>query len=580
MQDFVLRDLDTGETRLITDLTVAEESSDTTVGIIRKQSQERLSKKRSRERAAATKAALQNSSPTKNEIPLPTRTESSAHSKRAYSDEMVSMQSNYSRSATLVKVTAHKKRERDFAYMYRWQELRAHKGPIRVLAFSPDGRKLATAGHDMVIRVWDVDARVEDRMSVPRNHSIANLESAASTATESNGNSNGNSNTPNFLHYQYQREYLRNSKPICELRGHTAEIVDVCWSKNGFLCSGSMDKTIRLWHPSKKSCLRVFWHNDFVTTVRFHPSDEQVCISGSADGSLRLWHLKEAKLLSEAKLDDIITACALTKDGSTVLVGTLHGRVKFYSLFDEIQGEWQFVHTTQLDVRSRRAKKGRGKKVAGIAFRPGGSGGSGDNGGDEEVCISSSDSRLRLYRYDDKALLSKFLGHVNEESQLSASFSPCGNFVLSASENRCVCIWEVNYQRFLKRKPDATNNSPTSSASTAGSASASTGTAAATSASGGIPPVQTTTTSKRKAQNAESDKGKNLSMESFDPHDNGFISAAVFAPKKAAAPGDKRKKSNSSSGNGNGNMTYSRRAFGLVLVTASEEGEIRVFGCI
>lgn len=528
LQDLVIRDLDTGKTRLLSEAPFQWiEQSDQPGRQLREQSAARASENRAAASVARSSTATMPPSGKLSELSTKELKQSglrpvsrfrenegngtdtvrirrrSSSQKRAQSDELVQMQSTALRSADLVRVTAYKKREREFAYLYRWQAVQAHSGPIRVLLFNINGRMLATAGADKVIRIWDVDARVEDKLAIPR--SDANQQQ----------------------HYQYQRQYLRNSAPKVVLRGHTGEIVDLSWSKNNFLVSGGMDKTVRLWHPTKKQCLRTLWHNDFVTTVCFHPSDEQICISGTCDGSLRLWHMKEEKLLSQAELDDFITACVITPDGSTVLVGTLHGRCKFYGLFDEIQGDWEFIHTTQLDVRSRRAKNGCGKKIAGLAFRPGG----------EELCVSSSDSRIRLYRVDDKAVLSKFIGHVNEESQLSASISPCGSFVLTGSENRTVCIWEMDNSSMLVPKRRGTS-------------------------------TQSEVTSQRKDV---SSKGKNLSMESFDPHDNAYVTAAVFAPKRAGSPGARRR---------NPAIATSRRATGLVIVTASEAGEIRVFGSV
>ena len=59
-------------------------------------------------------------------------------------------------------------------------------------------------------------------------------------------------------------------------RGHTADILDLSWSKNYFLLSSSVDKTVRLWHISRNECLCCFQHIDFVTAIVFHPRDDRL----------------------------------------------------------------------------------------------------------------------------------------------------------------------------------------------------------------------------------------------------------------------------------------------------------------
>lgn len=86
------------------------------------------------------------------------------------------------------------------------------------------------------------------------------------------------------------------SKPFCTYTGHTSDLLDVSWSKNYFILSSSMDKTVRLWHISRKECLCCFQHIDFVTAIVFHPRDDRYFLSGSLDGKLRLWNIPDKKV--------------------------------------------------------------------------------------------------------------------------------------------------------------------------------------------------------------------------------------------------------------------------------------------
>lgn len=56
---------------------------------------------------------------------------------------------------------------------------------------------------------------------------------------------------------------------------------------------------------------------------------------------------------------------------------------------------------------------------------------------------------MRLYTLQDKSLISKFIGHTNESSQIRATFSDDGEYVISGSEDARIVIWnaEPRYQK-------------------------------------------------------------------------------------------------------------------------------------
>lgn len=397
---------------------------------------------------------------------------------------------------TGVKVGGNKKGRKEFRGLRKMQGFRVHDGPVRALAVSPSGVYVASAGSDGKVCVWRVGGGEE-------------------------GEASGAGEVPGILYGPFGVESDAAEMPFVIFDGHALDVVSLSWSKNNFLLTASMDRTVRLWHPSSTKSLRKLLHNDFVTTVTFHPQDEQICVSGCADGVLRLWHLKECKLLSAVGTGEVVTATRISPDGKSLLAATVVGRCKFYTLFDEIQGEWQLIHTTQMDVRSSRGKNKKAAKICGLSF---------NELDPNEVIISSADSRIRVYRMDDKSVKWKYTGHVVQETLLHGSMSSCGSFLLSGSENRQVYLWELDDGREMGDKEMAEEEDE-----------------AAVSAG----------------------KERSAVFESFYPHDTDYVTAAVFSKARYCPIRNTCRDKD----------VAPNRAFGLVIITASDTGEVSVFAC-
>ncbi|KAG9540193.1 WD40 repeat-like protein, partial [Aureobasidium melanogenum] len=286
-----------------------------------------------------------------------------------------------------IRVRARDKKDKDFDHLFLAQELLASdihhdETPIWAMQFSRDGRYLAAAGQDKIIRVWEVIRTSEDRKS---------------HAEESDINHRPRLSAPVFR-----------QEPIQEYEGHTSTILDLSWSKNNFLLSSSMDKNVRLWHVSRDECLCTFKHSDFVTSIAFHPKDDRFFLAGSLDSKLRLWSIPDKTVAYWSQLPDMITAVAFTPDGKHAMAGCFTGLCMFY----ETEG---LKYQTQIHARSRNGKNAKGSKITGIqSFHA---------GGETKFLISSNDSRIRLYNFRDKSMEVKFKGNINDSSQIRAAVS-------------------------------------------------------------------------------------------------------------------------------------------------------------
>ncbi|KAI5811095.1 WD40-repeat-containing domain protein [Peziza echinospora] len=344
-----------------------------------------------------------------------------------------------------IRVRTHNKSQREFNNIFLAQELsrdrnnesngrsfdgtstanlppsaRPKGGAIWAMKFNKDGRYLAAGGQDQVVRVWQVISTENERCEHEKEEDAAGTEGKEGTEYVEGGGRR--LNAPVFK-----------SEPIQEYYGHTADILDLSWSKNQFLLSSSMDKTVRLWHVTKKECLCCFQHSDFVTSIVFHPIDDRFFLAGSLDSKLRLWSIPDKNVAFWNEVPDLITAVAFSPDGKVAIAGCLSGLCLFY----ETEG---LKYNTQIQVRSSIGRNAKGSKITGIEtsyFPPD------DPNGEVKLLVTSNDSRIRMYNLRDKSLETKFKGYENTCSQIRATFSGDGKYIICGSEGRKVYIWNV-----------------------------------------------------------------------------------------------------------------------------------------
>ncbi|KAG9457696.1 hypothetical protein H6P81_002204 [Aristolochia fimbriata] len=341
-----------------------------------------------------------------------------------------------------MKVRPHGKNCKEISGLYMSQEIPAHQGSIWCIKFSLDTRYLASAGEDRVIHVWQV-LECEAVISSPEepnfgpSRSISNgsperpplADHSPSKRRGKLTSSTRKSAIPDYVVIP-DTVFSLSDQPVCTFEGHLDDVLDLSWSKSQLLLSSSMDKTVRLWDMESKACLKLFAHNDYVTCIQFNPVDDRYFISGSLDAKVRIWSIPDRQVVDWSDLHEMVTAACYTPDGKGAFVGSHKGSCRLYDT-----SECKLHQSGQIDIQTKK-KKSHAKKITGFQFSPTNA---------SEVLISSADSQIRIFNGVD--LVHKFRGLRNTSSQIAASFTADGKYIVSASEDSQVYVWKRDEQK-------------------------------------------------------------------------------------------------------------------------------------
>jgi WD40 repeat protein len=142
-------------------------------------------------------------------------------------------------------------------------------GGVYAVAFSPDGKRLASAGFDRVVRIWDIASGKESRT----------------------------------------------------LKGHAREVWGVAFSPDGrLLASAGLDNTVRLWDAASGAAVRTLGHHtNHVWSVAFSPDGKRLVTTGD-DLVVRVWDVtagRQSAVLGGHR--DFPSSAAFSGDGKHIV---------------------------------------------------------------------------------------------------------------------------------------------------------------------------------------------------------------------------------------------------------------------
>jgi WD40 repeat protein len=184
------------------------------------------------------------------------------------------------------------------AFARRPRSLRGHSASVRSVAASPGGHWLASSGEDRTIRLWQTGSPSDP--ALPRSDASRGSMLTARILTDdlvAPATSLAFSEDGRWLASGGEDPLVRlwsldlPQPQEMRLAGHTGSITALAFGPNGQLISGSRDRTLRLWQVSDGQCLQVLaGHQSQVHGVSLSP-DGQRLLSASRDGTVRWWHL-------------------------------------------------------------------------------------------------------------------------------------------------------------------------------------------------------------------------------------------------------------------------------------------------
>jgi WD40 repeat protein len=292
---------------------------------------------------------------------------------------------------------------------------------VEAVAFSPDGKTLASCGRDHTIRLWNMEKLGDGRRVKPTimDHATARM----SLAFSPDGKTLVTGGDRSMVIWSYEAGQCMSPR---ELESNTVRCL--AYSPDGrTLALGCDDGSVRLWDmPEARERAVLEAHVDVVRSVSFSPDGRRL-VSTSQDRLVMLWDALRGVAIHPLGVDipghNPVRFAAFSPDGTYVAVGEVAGSPSEIVLLNAETGA----------LRSRLTGLAAG--INALAFSPDG----------RTLASAGVDSCIKLWDMGDttgQSTVSNDVGFVK-----SLAFSRDGVWLAFAGSDDTIKIWDMKHRK-------------------------------------------------------------------------------------------------------------------------------------